>query len=88
MKNNSKEVIFEFDLPDYKKDEVQVKLYKNSLIIRAEKKKSKKLQKQDFFHSEKMHKKFKYATTLPTINPDKARIEFRKGKLLIIAPKK
>jgi HSP20 family molecular chaperone IbpA len=87
MKNNSKEIVFELNLPEYKWEEIEVKLYKTSLIVRAEKKETNKMQKPDFFHAEKIHKKFKYATTLPKIDPTNAKITFRKGKLLIIAPK-
>ena len=87
MKINSKEIIFEFNLPEYKREEIEIKLYKTSLIIRAHKKEKIKIQRPDFFHAEKIQKNFKYATTLPKIDPEKAKITFRNGKLLIIAPK-
>jgi len=88
MKNNSKEVILEFSLPEFNRKEINLKLLKNSLNIKAQKKKEKKVKKKDFFHQEQSHKIFNYITTLPNINPKKAKITFTKGILKIIAPKK
>lgn len=88
MKNNSKEVVLEFNLPEFNKKDIKVKLTKNSLGIKAEKKKELKVQKKDFFHQEKSYRSFSYATTLPSINPKKAKTEFKKGILKIKAPKK
>jgi len=88
MKNNSKEVIFKFNLPEFNKKDINVKLLKNFLNIKAQKKKENKVQKKDFFHQEKIQKLFNYSTSLPTINPKKAKIKFEKGILKIIAPKK
>ena len=88
MKNNSKEIILEFNLPEFSKKDINVKLLKNSATIKAEKKKESKVQKKDFFHQEKSYKSFSYSTTLPTINPKKVKTKFEKGILKIIAPKK
>lgn len=88
MKNNSKEIILEFNLPEFKKEDIKVNISKNSLIIKAKTKSKKRIQKKDFFHSESSSNVFNYATTLPIIIPDKAKIEFKSGKLKIILPKK
>lgn len=88
MKNNKKEVILEFALPDFTKKDVKVRLAKNSANISAEKKLEKKVSRKDFFHQEKTYKSFSYSTTLPAINYKKAKIEFKKGVLKIKAPKK
>jgi len=87
MKNNKKEVILEFDLPDFSKRDIKIRLGKNSASIKAEKRQEKKVQRKDFFHAEKSYKSFSYYTTLPRINPEKAKTEFKKGKLKIKAPK-
>lgn len=88
MKNNSKEVVFEFHLPGFKKENIKIKLTKNSIAIKAEKKLEKGIQKKDFFHKEKTNENFNYSTTLPEINPKKAKIEFKKGILKITIPKR
>ena len=87
MKHNSKEVVLEFNLPDFKKEDIKVNLLKNSVAITADKKHKNKIQKKDFFHSEKSYQKFFYKTSVPKINYKKAKIEFKKGVLKITAPR-
>lgn len=87
MKNNSKEVVLEFNLPGFKKEDINLKLSKDFISIKAEKKHENKVQKKDFFHHEKSYQAFNYTTTLPKINPKKARMEFERGVLKITAPK-
>mgnify|MGYP000713435263 CR=1 FL=1 len=87
MKNNSKEVILKFNLPEFNKKDINVRLLRNSISVKAEKKKESRVQKKDFFHQEKSQKIFNYTTTIPTINPKKAKIEFKRGVLEIRAPK-
>ena len=70
-----------------KREDVKIRLSKNLISIKAERKTEKKVQKKDFFHSEKSAKVFNYATTVPLIDCKKAKIEFKKGVLKIKAPK-
>jgi len=88
MKNNSKEVILQFNLPGFSKKDIKIRLTKNSITIKADKRHEEKIQKKDFSHQEKSSQTFRYATTLPTVNPKKAKIEFKKGILKIRIPKK
>jgi HSP20 family protein len=87
MKNNSKEVALEFELPGFERKDIDIRLSKNSLVVRARRKEEKEVKKKDFFHQEKSSQAFNYATTLPDINPKKAKIDFKKGMLKITAPK-
>lgn len=84
---SDKEVEFEFELPHFKKDEIKVKINKNSVEIKGEKKHEIKMQKKDFFHEEKHHHTFHYMTTLPNVNPKKAKTSFSKGVLKIKVPR-
>ena len=84
---SDKEVVMEFDLPNFKKSEVKVKLNKNSAEIKGEKNHVSKINRKDFFHHESHKHSFHYSTTLPTINPKKAKTSFSKGKLKIKAPR-
>jgi HSP20 family protein len=87
MKNNPKSVELKFELPGFDKKDIKLKLSKNSLSVNASKKQESKIKRKDFFHQERIERHFSYATTLPTIQPKKAKIEFKKGILKIKAPK-
>ncbi len=87
MKNNKKEVVLEFNLPGFKREDIKVKSSKNSISISAKKKDSKKVQKKDFFHSEKSFRSFNYKTSVPNIDPNNLKVKFNKGVLKIYAPK-
>lgn len=87
MKHNSKEVEMEFDLPGFDRKDIRINLSKNSASISAEKEREIKVKRKDFFHQEKTCRSFNYSTTLPSINPRKAKTKFSNGILKIIAPK-
>ena len=87
MKENLKEVKFEFDLPGFENKDVMVKIRKDSLSIGAEKKMENKVQKKNYFHEEKSYRSFAYSTSLPKVNPKKAKTSFKSGKLRIVVPK-
>ena len=87
MKESSKEIELEFELPGFEKKDIKVKLGKNFASINAEKRESCKVKKKNYFHEEKVYRSFKYSTTLPSINPKKAKTEFKQNKLRIVAPK-
>lgn len=87
MKSNSKKFVLEFNLPGFERKDIIVKISKNSLWIKADKKNKNKVQKEDYFHSERSHQRFYYSTTIPKINHKKVKIEFKKGILKISAPK-
>ena len=87
MKHTKKEVILEFNLPEFSKKHIKVNLNKNNATISAEKTNEKDVKKKDFFHKEKTYKSFSYSTTLPSINPKKGKTEFKNGMLRIKVPK-
>ena len=82
-----KDIRMEFNLPYFKKNEIKVRINKNSAEIRGEKKHESKIKRKDFFHEERHSHSFHYATTLPNVNPKKAKMTFSKGKLKIKVPK-
>ncbi len=84
---SDKGIRMEFDLPNFKKEEIKVKINKNSVEIKGEKKHETKLQRKDFFHEERHHQSFHYMTTLPNVNPRKAKTTFSRRKLKIKAPR-
>ena len=88
MKSNKKDVILEFSLPEFAKKDIKVKVTKDSVVVKAEKKSQKKVKKKDFFHAESSHRVFNYATTIPAVDSKKTKITFSKGILKIKAPRK
>ncbi len=88
MKNNSKEIELKFNLPEFNKKDINLRISKNLISIKAEKKKENKAQKKDFFHAEKSSRSFNYTTSVPTIKPKEAKVDFKKGVLTIKVPKK
>lgn len=87
MKTNDKEIEFEFELPGFDREDIDVKLSSDSLVIKANKKSKNKSQKDDFYHVEKSARRFSYKTSLPKINSKKAKIDYKNGLLKIKAPK-
>ncbi len=88
MKANSKEIILEFNLQDFEKKDIKVRVAGSSLWIKADRKNKSRVKQKDFFQSERSHQRFYYATTLPKINHKKVKVEFKKGVLKISAPRK
>ncbi|MGD9276721.1 MAG: Hsp20/alpha crystallin family protein [Candidatus Pacearchaeota archaeon] len=88
MKANSKEVKLEFNLPDFDRRDIRIRLSDDMLWIKADKKHKSREKKKDFFHVESSHQRFYYHMTLPKIDFKKAKIDFKKGVLKITAPRK
>lgn len=89
MKNHSNEVLFEFDLPEFKRDEIKVKFHNSLIYIIASKRTEIKEERKGFMHDETTSKSFEYKATLPESAYTKnAKIEFEKGVLKIRIPKK
>lgn len=87
MKQNNKEIFLKFDLHGFDRDDIKIRLSKNSINIKAIKSNKTKKQRENFFHVEKLNNRFDYNSSLPKIDPKKAKIEFKKGELKIRAPK-
>jgi HSP20 family molecular chaperone IbpA len=87
MKNNSKEVILEIPLKKFKRDEINVKIKKDYVEVKADKKTEKNLQRKEFFHEERTENTFYYKTSIPPTDYKKALVEFRGGILKIRIPK-
>ena len=87
MKNKSNEVELEFKLPDFNREDIKVKITKNSAVIKAEKKQKNEEEKDGFFHQESSHRIFNYITSLPYVEHKKAKVDFKKGVLNIKVPK-
>ncbi|MCX8158957.1 MAG: Hsp20/alpha crystallin family protein [Candidatus Pacearchaeota archaeon] len=83
-----KDIVLKFDLPGFDKKDVKVMLKRDRALIEAEKKIEKKIKKKDYYHEEKSYRSFSYSTSLPEIDVEKAKTEFKNGVLKIFAPRK
>jgi HSP20 family protein len=88
MKSDSKKVVLKFELPEFNKKDINLRISKNFIQVKAEKKSENKTQKKGFAYEEKVQRSFDYSTSIPTIIPAKTKIEFKKGVLKITAPRK
>jgi HSP20 family molecular chaperone IbpA len=88
LSNTDDLVVLEFDLPEFKRDEISIKVEDDKINISARKKVENKLDEEDFRWFEKFSRTFDYSSSLPSVIGKDAEIEFRKGRLKISIPKK
>ncbi len=85
-KNNEVEITAE--LPGIDKKDLIIKIEKDNVEIRAEKKQEKEVKKKDYYKHERSYSGFHRAFTLPAVvDPKKAKTEFKNGVLKITLPK-
>lgn len=83
-----KEVEVAIELPGIDEKDIDVRLTRESLTIRGEKKAGKEEKKTGYYLSERSWGSFYRTIPLPPgIDPDKARAEFSRGVLKITVPK-
>lgn len=87
MKENSKEIVLEFNLPKFSRKDIKIKITKNTITIKAERKDKVQIKKKGFFQGETINKTFDYSTNLPSVNHKNAKVTFTKGLLIIKIPK-
>lgn len=88
IKETASEFIFETEFPGFTQDELEVKMDRNHLTLKAEKKSSEKDDKAHFIMSER-HEKFSRSFTLPEdIDADGIKATFENGLLRLTVPKK
>jgi HSP20 family molecular chaperone IbpA len=78
----------EFNLSDFTRDEIDVKIEDNSISVFAETESEKNLDKDDMKGFSKSSHNFSYSSSLPPVKEDEAKIDFVDGKLKITIPKK
>ena len=88
MKNNQKKIVLKFNLPEFNKQDINVRVEKNKALIQAHRTIEKKVKRDGFFYDEKVTKQFYYSTTLPIVDNSKTRTEFKNGKLKLELSKK
>lgn len=82
------DIKLEFDLPEFNKEDLKIKIEENFINISGEKKIEKKHEKEGYHSEEKTERTFSYYSNLPPVKADKADIKFENNKLKITIPKK
>jgi HSP20 family protein len=83
-----KELVLKMELPEMKKEDVQVTIENNMLTLRGERKFDEKLERENFYRIERHYGEFLRTFTLPTfVDGNKIFAEFKDGLLTVTLPK-
>ena len=81
------ELIIRADLPGMTKDDINVDIDDNSLVLRGERKSEREEDKEGYYRSERSYGSFYRRIPLPTgVDPEEATADFRNGVLEISMP--
>lgn len=83
-----KNIIVKSDLPGMTKDDIEITLTEDNIIITGEKKKEEKTAKKDYYCVERSYGSFRRSIPLPVeVQTEKAKASFRDGVLELRIPK-
>ena len=83
-----KELVLKVDLPGVKKEDVEITVKENAVVVRAERKEEREENTENIHRSERFYGVIERAIQLPVeVNPDEARAEYKDGVLEIRIPK-
>jgi HSP20 family protein len=83
-----KELVIKFELPEVKKEDVEVKLEQNVLTLRGERKFEEKTDRENYHRVERRYGEFTRSFNVPLyVNAAKIDAEFRDGVLTVTLPK-
>lgn len=81
-------VVVKAEIPGVKKEELEVNVTEDSVVLRGEKKKEEKVEEKDYYRYERSYGSFHRTLPLPTaVQSDKAKAQFKDGVLKITIPK-
>lgn len=80
-------IVLEFDLPEFRREDIDIKIFTDKLEIDAKKKEEHKIDEEGLKSFEKINRTFTYSSSLPKVKADKAEIEFERGHLKITVPR-
>lgn len=82
-------ILVRADIPGMSKDEIDVSVHKDTLIIKGEKKQEKESKDKNFLRSERFYGAFSRAIRLPAeVDADKVTATYKNGVLELVLPKK
>lgn len=81
-------VFVKAEIPGVKKEELEVNVTEDSVVLSGEKKKEEKVEEKDYYRYERSYGSFHRTLPLPTeVQSDKAKAQFKDGVLKITIPK-
>ena len=84
----AKELVIKFDLPEVKKEDVEVKLEQNMLTLRGEHKFEEKTDRENYHRVERRYGEFMRSFNVPMyVDAAKINAEFKDGVLTVTLPK-
>lgn len=82
-------IVVKADIPGLSKDEIEVSVHNDTLVIRGEKKREDKIKEDEFVRTERFYGGFHRAVTLPsTVDADKVKAVYNNGVLELTLPKR
>ena len=82
-------VMVKADIPGMKKDEIEVSVHGDTLIIKGEKKQEKEVKERDYVRTERFYGFFNRAMSLPAaVDASKVNATYKNGVLELVLPKK
>lgn len=88
MREDKDKLLITAEVPGMKKEDINVSLHENTLIVSGEKKCEEEETKGDTYRSERCYGKFHRSITLPwSVDPGKVDANYRDGVLTITLPK-
>lgn len=82
------EIVLQAELPGMKKEDVHVEVENHMLILRGEKKREEKVQKDEYFRTERVYGAFSRSFSLPaTVDAEKIKAVYKEGILTVRLPK-
>ncbi len=81
-------IVVKAELPGVSKDDIEITVRENELVIKGEKKKEEEVKEDNYYYSERSFGKFVRSIRLPVqIKPDEVKAKFKNGVLEIELPK-
>lgn len=88
IKETDKEYIIEAELPGFNKDDIEIELYDNQLIISAKQNEIIEEEKENYIRRERRSGSFKRCFFVDNVKHDQIDAEYKNGILKIVLPKK
>lgn len=81
-------LVVEAEIPGAKKEDIEVKVKDNSIVIRGEVKKEEEKKEENYYRSERFYGRFERVLPLPTdVKVEEAKATFENGILKLTIPK-
>lgn len=89
IRDEADRLIVTADLPGMKKDEVEISVEGNRLLLKGERKQEEEIKKKNYYCCERFHGSFFRSVELPAeIDAEKVKASYQNGVLEIVLPKK